>query len=364
MVVLCHLLVVCCRQRRPDSPGGQQLALEGMEGEPLWGRNSRGLVGAQPPTEEPRTSQLRPFPRHWLVSNISEAGRTFSEWYKIRWVQHMGHNQVGELWMERSRLVKLQHTSDSKRYSAVQYFCQFILRRLGTSSSLKNFRDFARRQPHSDCDAFLCWSTGCCFLCAVLNLLFFSFGGKNPRKEILHNIDPLHGSSGESLFPDIYDIRVRSALRVGDWKLLTGSPGERNTSFQQCHRIDAPFATKQSFFTPLFQATVAGLLRQRIHSSIVISKTVRKRKTCGCLISEWTPLKDKTCQRLILMWCARCCSGSGSIIPRQYPRITRLLIPSATQRFTTVPGSRGVMIESLFHCACVNGGLYLLWDFF
>ncbi|CAL8347317.1 unnamed protein product [Merluccius merluccius] len=60
-----------------------------------------------------------------------------------------------------------------------------------------------------------------------------SEGKESPRQEILHNIDPLHkppsppgprpGSGKWS--QHIWDTSVQAAIRVGDWKLLTGDPG-------------------------------------------------------------------------------------------------------------------------------------------
>uniref|UniRef100_A0A672JR39 Sulfatase N-terminal domain-containing protein n=1 Tax=Salarias fasciatus TaxID=181472 RepID=A0A672JR39_SALFA len=49
-----------------------------------------------------------------------------------------------------------------------------------------------------------------------------SEGRESPRREILHNIDPLHKSSKAK---SLWDTTVQAAIRVGDWKLLTGDPG-------------------------------------------------------------------------------------------------------------------------------------------
>jgi len=54
-----------------------------------------------------------------------------------------------------------------------------------------------------------------------------STGAASPRKEILHNIDPLKPSSplqsSHKLYGDIFNTSVYAALRSGDWKILTGS---------------------------------------------------------------------------------------------------------------------------------------------
>ena len=59
-------------------------------------------------------------------------------------------------------------------------------------------------------------------------LLYSSDNASTPRNEILHNIDPVWMRKGQnSSHPGDYDVTVRAAIRVGDWKLLTGDPGQR-----------------------------------------------------------------------------------------------------------------------------------------
>lgn len=48
----------------------------------------------------------------------------------------------------------------------------------------------------------------------------------NQRSSILHNIDPLFQPVGHRLPKSPFDNRVRAAVRSGDWKLITGSPGK------------------------------------------------------------------------------------------------------------------------------------------
>ncbi|XP_041369203.1 arylsulfatase B-like [Gigantopelta aegis] len=52
-----------------------------------------------------------------------------------------------------------------------------------------------------------------------------SQGKPSPRKELLHNIDILYPKVGKPMFTDTFDTRIRAALRVGDWKIITGNPG-------------------------------------------------------------------------------------------------------------------------------------------
>ena len=57
-------------------------------------------------------------------------------------------------------------------------------------------------------------------------LFLCSENAESPRKELLHNIDILYQASGNRLYPDTFDTRTRAAIRVGDYKLITGDPGD------------------------------------------------------------------------------------------------------------------------------------------
>ena len=47
----------------------------------------------------------------------------------------------------------------------------------------------------------------------------------SPRKELLHNIDPLAESFGEPYPNSPFDTQIKAAVRVGNYKLITGKAG-------------------------------------------------------------------------------------------------------------------------------------------
>ena len=66
-----------------------------------------------------------------------------------------------------------------------------------------------------------------------------SKGLASPRKEILHNIDPLSVHKSLKPYPHQFNTQTLAALRVGDWKLITGNPGELVVSHREhlCPKI-------------------------------------------------------------------------------------------------------------------------------
>ena len=67
-----------------------------------------------------------------------------------------------------------------------------------------------------------------------VQFIHFSTGTKSPRTEILHNIDTLQPPPKSPFMENnvekrsdanAFNTSIRSAIRVGDWKLITGDPG-------------------------------------------------------------------------------------------------------------------------------------------
>ncbi|XP_038067304.1 arylsulfatase B-like [Patiria miniata] len=77
-----------------------------------------------------------------------------------------------------------------------------------------------------------------------------SRGDPSPRKEILHNIDPLFPRpkthSMSVIGTKVFNETIRAAIRSGDWKLITGSPGNSSWipppdyGFTPVTQIEAP----------------------------------------------------------------------------------------------------------------------------
>lgn len=50
------------------------------------------------------------------------------------------------------------------------------------------------------------------------------YGTKSPRTEILHDINPRETAPGTPLYNNTFNTTRRAALRMGDWKVITGHP--------------------------------------------------------------------------------------------------------------------------------------------
>ena len=78
-------------------------------------------------------------------------------------------------------------------------------------------------------------------------------GEPSPRTEILHNIDPVKTPWYNASFSPGYKWCPQAALRVGDWKLLTGCPGDSrwipapNSSFSLSEENDFKTDAKKLF---------------------------------------------------------------------------------------------------------------------
>ncbi|KAK6177633.1 hypothetical protein SNE40_015693 [Patella caerulea] len=104
---------------------------------------------------------------------------------------------------------------------AVGFVCSSLLQYSGYNDQLIHVSDWfltliklagARKNGTKPIDGYDLWTT-------------ISENAPSPRKELLHNIDPLAVKTGRRLYRDSFDNRIRAAIRVGDWKLITGDPG-------------------------------------------------------------------------------------------------------------------------------------------
>ena len=55
---------------------------------------------------------------------------------------------------------------------------------------------------------------------------------ESPRSEFLLNIDPLWEGKGERRPDSPFDNTVQAGIRKGEWKLITGHPGQPLTAGQ------------------------------------------------------------------------------------------------------------------------------------
>lgn len=91
-------------------------------------------------------------------------------------------------------------------------------------------------------------------------VFFLSYGMHTKRKEILFNIDPCSDLHGERLPGTDFDTRVKSSIRLGVWKVLTGRQGKSFSSFHSLGRQICKIKIWCILSYQLFEVVIIGML--------------------------------------------------------------------------------------------------------